>query len=164
MSRVRLAALGIAVMAALAGCGGGDGESTPTSVVSVPETTEADTSSPPEVTTSEAPVEADSEFATGIGLEPIVLLTPEAGGGDRPDLEWQPVDGAVTYQITVRAPDGSVYWGRMGPETSVPFGGFPRLVPEAAGPRIVAGMDWTVIAFDASMVPIGAGGPRSLSP
>jgi hypothetical protein len=92
------------------------------------------------------------------------VVTPEAGGGDRPDLEWAPVDGAVRYDVTVLAPDGSVYWGWSGSETSVPLGGFPRLVPEAAGPRIITGMSWTVVAVDADAFPLAIGGPRPLSP
>lgn len=107
---------------------------------------------------------SESELAAPLGLDSMVILTPVSGGGDRPDLAWEPVSGAALYHVTLLAPDGTVYWGWSGSETSVPVGGFPRLVPEATGPRIIADMSWTVTATGVDDVPIAVGGPSPLSP
>ena len=107
---------------------------------------------------------AESELADGFGLPALAIVSPEAGGGDRPDLSWESVDDAVDYRVTVLDPGGAVYWGWSGETTDVPFGGRPRLEPTAAGPRVVPGMTWTVLAIDDDGVPLAAGGPVPLSP
>jgi hypothetical protein len=144
-----------ALVFVLASCGG-DGASTTTAGDGV--TTTGATGE----TTSTA-LQQDSPIAADVGLPSMVLLTPEEGVGERPDLAWETVDGATMYRVTVLGADGAFYWGWAGEETSVPLGGFPRLEDAAAGPRVVSGMTWTVVALDANLVPLAVGGPASLS-
>lgn len=159
----------------VAACGGGDDDSDSVG----PEVTTADgpegTTAPPSSKTTTAAASTTSvppttttvpvsEFAEGFRLPTIAIVSAPEGGGERPDLAWQPVDGAADYQLTVLDPDGGFYWGWRGATSDVPFGGRPRLVPGAAGPRVVAGMTWTVVALDADNRPLAAGGPAPLSP
>lgn len=149
--------LAVAVMVTLTACGGGD--TVPTTAG--PSATSATTVPGPTSTTS--PVVSESPIAEETGLASIVILTPTEGVGERPDLAWESVDGASTYRVTVLTSDGSFYWGWLGSETSVPLGGFPRLVDGATGPRVASGMTWTVVAYDADLIPLAVGGPSSLS-
>lgn len=148
-----------AVMVILMACGGGDADPTTTG----PSPTSATTGPAPDETSTTSPRVLTSPIAEDVGLESMVILTPTEGVGERPDLAWEPVEGASTYRVTVLTPDGSFYWGWLGPETSVPLGGFPKLIDGATGPRVVSGMTWTVVAFDADMVPLAVGGPATLS-
>jgi len=152
---MRKSSVAFALVLVLASCGG-DGPTTTTAGDG------AATTGAAEETTSTT-LRQDSPIAADMGLASMVILTPEEGLGERPDLAWEPVDGASMYRVTVLGPDGAFYWGWMGEETSVPLGGYPRLEDAAAGPRIVSGMTWTVVAFDAALVPIAVGGPASLS-
>jgi hypothetical protein len=143
-----------ALVLVLASCGG-EGASTTTGADGVTTTASGG------ATTSTAP--QDSPIAADMGLATMVILTPEEGVGERPDLAWEPVEGATMYRVTVLGPDGTLYWGWAGEETSVPLGGFPRLEDAASGPRVVSGMTWTVVALDGDLVPVAVGGPASLS-
>ena len=157
----------VSLLLVVAACGDDDGATTsavpPTSATA---TTGAPGTTDATGTTSATPAAppASSALAESFGLETIEVLTPESGGGERPDFAWTAVDGATSYQVTLLAPDGTFYWGWDGDETSVPLGGFPRLVPAATGPRLVSGMSWTVMAFDAEFRPIAAGGPNPIGP
>lgn len=161
-------ALAVALLLAVAACGGDDGSTTTVhSSTAATETTVATTTGGGSGDTTSTTVSAlptGSALADALGLEPMEVLTPVAGGGDRPDFAWTPVDGATFYRITLLAPDGSFYWGWEGEESFVPLGGFPRLVPAATGPRLVTGMSWTVMAFDSERRPLAAGGSHSISP
>jgi hypothetical protein len=97
-------------------------------------------------------------------LEGITLLTPTAGGGIRPTLEWEGVEGADRYGVYLYDQEGKLYWSWQGRETSIPVGGKPRLEEDALGPQVSDGMSWTVIAFDADQAPLAAGGPRAIAP
>jgi hypothetical protein len=94
----------------------------------------------------------------------VVLLTPISGGGTRPLLEWEPIPDADHYGAYVYAPDGSIYWAWTGRQTSVHVGGEPQLREGAAGPSVVDGMSWAVIAYDAELLPMAVSELRPISP
>jgi hypothetical protein len=160
----------LAAVVLVTACGGGDDDSEPaspevTTADGLQATTAAATTTAAASTTSVAATtttEPASELAEEFGLPTIAIMSTPVGGGERPDLAWQPVDGAADYQVTVLDPDGGFYWGWRGATSEVPFGGRPRLLPGAAGPRVVTGMTWTVVALDANGRPLAAGGPAPL--
>lgn len=82
------------------------------------------------------------------GLVPVETVTPDSGGGTRPLLEWEPIDGAHMYSVVLLTPSGEAYWGWEGTATEVHVGGEPQLEEFAAGPSIVPGMSWSVAAYD----------------
>lgn len=94
----------------------------------------------------------------------IALRTPTSGGGGRPLLEWEGLDGADHYAVYLYAPDGRIYWAWMGRETAIHVGGEPRLREGAPGPNVVAGMTWAVVAYDADLLPITTSEVRPISP
>lgn len=99
-------------------------------------------------------------------VAPIELLTPVAGGGAWPQLDWEPVADGERYRVRVYGPDGRAFWGWMGTDDQVIFGGFPR-TPEdgsAVTPQVLDGMSWSVIAFDADGRIVGQSGERPLEP
>jgi hypothetical protein len=96
------------------------------------------------------------------GLPQIVQLTPLAGGGPRPSLDWEPVEGAIRYDVTLYAPDGIGYWAWHGPETSVVVG--ELATPDQSGPRVSPGMSWALLAFDADGLPIASSALRPIDP
>jgi len=156
MRRVALLALAMV----LAACGGDSSSPTTTGGT---DTTGGSVTTGGGATATTTTTAVESPLASEVGLESMVLLTPTEGVGERPDFAWEPVAGAVRYQVTVLTADGALYWAWSGEETSVPLGGFPKLVDGAAGPRVVSGMTWTVVAFDGDMIPLAVGGPASLS-
>ncbi len=134
-----------------------DGESDP-----APTTTlAADAADAADEPDAEAGLAADLE---AVGVSTVELVTPEAGGGRRPLLEWEPVDEAVEYQVVLLTPSGDPYWGWITEETSVPVGGTPALDDGAAGPSVVAGMTWSVSAYGTDADLVGLSGHRSISP
>jgi hypothetical protein len=115
-------------------------------------------SAPPEVQDTDEAAEGavpDLDlFHNQPGLELIEVMTPASGGGDRPLLEWAPVEGAHHYSVSLFDSDGDLYWGWTGFGTSVHVGGDPQLVDLAPGPRVVEGMTWGVGAYGEDFVPI----------
>ncbi|MGA9191965.1 MAG: hypothetical protein WBZ24_09550 [Anaerolineales bacterium] len=97
-------------------------------------------------------------------LPSMTLTTPTSGGGIRPVLAWDPVDGAAWYGVYLYAPNQELYWSWQGRETSVPVGGRPKLNDDSLGPSVVEGMTWNVIAYDANNLPVASGGPRPIAP
>jgi len=95
-------------------------------------------------------------------LPPIIQVTAAAGGGPRPLLEWEPVDGAVRYDVTLFTGEGIGYWAWRGFETSVVVGEVSSL--DAPGPRVEAGMSWAVLAINEDGVPIAASSLSPISP
>ncbi len=105
-------------------------------------------------TTSTVPA-ADPDPATDDGIV-VDGPVPERGAistttgpleWGRPELAWEPVAGAVRYEVTLFAPDGYGYWAWQGTATSVHVGGEPQLLADAAGPTAVTGMTWQVLAI-----------------
>lgn len=149
--RVQVAAI---LLVTVAACGGD-----PASPGVSGESTLGETTPP----TTEVMVPHEWPLSEDLGLASIALLTPASGLGERPDLAWEAVAGAASYRVTVLAPDGAFYWAWTGVDTLVPLGGSPRLSDAATGPRLVSGMTWTVVAFDAESRPLAVGGPATLS-
>jgi hypothetical protein len=114
----------------------------------------------PTTADSGAPEQVGEPFISG--LVPIVQLTPLADGGPRPLLEWEPVEGAVRYDVTLYAPDGAGYWAWHGAETSVVVG--QLATAEQSGPRVSPGMTWAVLALDEGGIPIASSAVRPISP
>lgn len=133
------------------------GESTTVSVTTVAAPTRA-------ATATEAVVSETLSVGTKLGLPGIELITAESGGGTRPMLEWEVVEGADHYFVSVRTIEGNGYWGWRTEQTSVPVGGLPRLAEDAPGPRIALGMTWSVIAMDVDGNMIAASNYRPIAP
>lgn len=100
------------------------------------------------------------------GLSEIVLLTPAEGVGLKPGFEWQTVNGAVRYALLVYHPNGQPYWAWEGSGTSVYLGGGDSQAPpeDSAGPILLDGMSWGVMAFDAADLLIASSAMRPISP
>lgn len=164
-TRVLTVVFGVAVTAA--GCGGGAADEPSTTEAAAVSTTSAGATAPTTTTaaattTTAAPApEGDMLLA---GLTPITMTTPAEGGSIRPELAWEPIEGADHYAVYLYAPDGRIYWTWRGYETSVPVGGRPALPDAATGPSVIAGMSWAVIAYDADLLPIGSSVLAPISP
>jgi hypothetical protein len=103
-----------------------------------------------EDTTTVPPVEAVPRGQALIeGLPVITILGPlESDAGEAPLFRWSPVDGAARYSLAVLGPDGPL-WAWQGEETDVYLGGLPfERPPGWAGPVIVPGTCWSVVALD----------------
>ncbi len=151
--------LGLA-LAVLPACSGDD---------ETPAAAQAPTSAPPSSSDVAAPAAtAEPVLGTlapeGIGISGMVLTTPAEGNGPRPELSWEPVDGARYYTVVVSTEDGQAYWAWEGEVTSVPLGGHPRLEDHAAGPRLAPGMRWTVAARNADHHVIAVSARQALEP
>ena len=87
---------------------------------------------------------------------PIIGITSGTGGqGSRPVLAWVPVDDAAHYEVSLFAPSGEMYWAWSGATPAIPVGGEPLLGPNSAGPAVIEGMSWYVLAIDAEGLIIG---------
>lgn len=167
-----IAALAL-ILASVTACGGDDGvaeDTAPATTIGPPADADpadaADqTTSADQTITTESDAAADAATTSepsrtgpsrpALGLPELTLLT-EPSDEERPLLEWEPVDGAAQYSISVFAPSGAGYWAWRTDGTSVPLGGEPRLRDDVSGPSTVAGMTWSVVALDADGRPIAA--------
>ena len=96
---------------------------------------------------------------------PIIGVTsPLAGGGPRPVLAWLPVEGAVGYELSLFAPSGEIYWAWSGTTESIPVGGEPLLGPNSAGPAVIPGMSWYVLAIDDQGLIVGQSPQVAVAP
>lgn len=133
-----------------------DTDTTPSTTAgdTAPDTTEPPTTEP----------ERPSEPPRLAGLDSIELTTEQQGGGDRPLLEWSPVDGVDVYGVYLYAPDGSTYWTWQGEATSVFVGGESQLPDSMPGPSVADQMTWSVVGFDADFLPVAASDVRPIAP
>jgi hypothetical protein len=85
------------------------------------------------------------------GLPVVELLgPPSTGAGEAPLFRWTAVDGAESYALAVVGPDGPL-WAWRGQGTEVYLGGLPfERPPGWAGPVLVPGSCWSVVARDAA--------------
>jgi hypothetical protein len=110
-----------------------------------------------------APVADERPPRPDLGLPPMTLLTATDGEGPRPVLEWEPVDGATSYAVSVYAGVGEpARWSWRGDDTSVRVGFVED--PSVGGPNVIAGMTWGVLALDANGEPIAQSNERPLGP
>jgi len=105
--------------------------------------------------TTSSPVNGRDVAPTGLplidGLPVIDVFAPsESDAGDVPLFRWEAVEGAAEYSLAVRGPDGPL-WAWRGTGTQIYFGGLPfERPPGWAGPVMVAGSCWSVLALDRS--------------
>lgn len=166
-------------------CGGGDTDDADDGDAPVVATTDAapaddddgpDTASDTIATDTTVPDPADDERAEDtvpasaavdlrdlLGLDEVTLQT-EPSTDPRPLLAWDPVDGATTYVVSVYTPTGEAYWVWHTAGTEVHLGGEPRLRDEVSGPSASPGMSWSVLAVDATGLPVAASSPAVLHP
>lgn len=160
--RPRLQAVLVAsAVAVLVSCGGSDDGATPSTPQDATGATPTDAavSAPDEPTTTVAGEQnavASERGGSPFPWLPEVTVLTQPSDDLRPLLEWEAVDGAVEYSVTVSAPDGRTYWAWRTQETSVHLGGNPRLDDDQSGPSTVPGMTMSVIAFDGARQPIAA--------
>ena len=98
-------------------------------------------------------------------IQHMTLLTPSEGGGERPLLSWQRVEGAEFYRVVLFNDQGIPYWAWQGEDTGIYVGGLTEPPPSnSIGPIVTLCMTWITTAYNAEGVPIAAGGPELLSP
>jgi hypothetical protein len=133
MTTMRTSALVFSLFLALTACSDDSVSTTaPETTSGATTTTGADagtTTTGPQATSTTAPATTAPEGAGQPlfeGLDAAVtLVTATSGGGGRPLLEWQAVDGADLYVVFLYAPSGEVYWVWSGAATAVHVGGEP---------------------------------------
>jgi hypothetical protein len=104
-------------------------------------------------------------FLPFTGLEQVELLTATSGVGEKPLFEWSAVSGGSSYALFLYFSDGNPYWAWSGESTSIYLGGYTSAPPaDAAGPILVDGMAWAVIAFDTSGNVIASSDKQLISP
>lgn len=115
-------------------------------------------------TTTAAPVEEGAPYIETIVIPGVTLLTPAFGGGERPLLHWEPVEGAAWYQAIVLTSGGETYWTWPTEETEVFVSGIQSNSATSTGPRISPGMAWVVVAFDDADQLMAQSNIRPISP
>jgi len=130
-----------------------------------PEVT-TDAGAPEEDPAEPEPVVEEDPPRPDLGLPEMVLATPAEGGGQWPELAWEPTAGADNYAVTLYDPDDVAYWAWQGSDVSVIAGGFDPAPPEGSGvaPRVREGMTWDVVALDEDGGLIAQSGVRPISP
>lgn len=149
------------VVGVLAACGGDDATPTTTAPGAAATTTTTATGTTPTTVPDEEPA---VDLPARLGLLEITLLTPTSGGGTRPILEWEPVDGAAGYEVALNGPGGGIYWAGWATGTSIPVGGEPLIDPEFSGPSVSEGMTWSVAAYDADGYLVAISVMRPIAP
>ena len=167
----RLAALvALAALLLLPACGGGGDDDTEAGSAS---TTPPATSTATPVATADtpdtpAPTEtpgSPTELFQIPGMAEVVILTPSTDAGERPLLEWQPVEGATDYSLALTADDGGAYWAWRGASSSVWLGGSAEEPPaDASGPLLTQPMTLRVVAHGANGQIIAASAPTEIAP
>jgi hypothetical protein len=178
-----LAGTGPLAVVALAACSGDD-DAGPTAAPFVTDAADTTIAIPTEVTTTAPPTTAPPTTASpstteatttttttttepeGVvaGLPTLGLLTAGSGLGERPLLQWETVDGAAAYVVTVNHPDGGPLWAWEGPATEVPYGGGPADDPDTTGARLDQAARWFVAAFDAEGRLLAVSGRVDIAP
>lgn len=157
----------LAVLVLAAACSGGDGSAGTTQ--DSPATSDVPDGGEVGSTATTGPVENSTTTTTVVtpvdfDLPSIEVTTPTSGEGPRPELSWEPVPETVRYLVTVYTPSGDPYWAWQGEKTAVHVGGEPQLEPDAAGPSVVDGMTWEVVAVGPDDEPLASSGRMEISP
>lgn len=82
------------------------------------------------------------------GLPAMTVTASGSGLGARPMLSWTPVDGAVSYVVSVTVPGGGPLWAWWGAAAGVPYGGGPAADPDTTGAQLGEASTWFVAALD----------------
>jgi hypothetical protein len=172
--RLLVGVLAAAMVAA--SCGGGDdtaetaAESTAESPPSSVEEQRVDTT-PPEPTESAAPestVPPETAPAEPILAVPdadvITQTTATSGGGTRPLLSWEPVDGAASYLVIVFTAEEAPYWSTITDQPETYVGGAAAIPDGVDGPEVADGYSWAVYADDETGAPIASSPIRPIAP
>ena len=99
-----------------------------------------------------------------VGADPIVQITPTDGGGGRPLLEWESIDGAALYFVTIYTETGSPYWAAVTEETKTYVGGPLQIPAGRTGPNVADGYTWVVYAEDADGNLLAVSSERPIAP
>jgi len=129
-----------------------------TSITLQPDSEVADTTSPT------TPEPLGPALLSSLDLEAILLENPTSGGGTLQKLSWSSVEGVDRFDIFVFGTGGDLYWSWSTPKTSVFIGGIETQNLNAPGPRILPGMTWSVLGFDATDVLVAQSEVRAISP
>lgn len=157
--RVMILAGGLIVAVALGAC-----SSSGTEAPSSSTTTPGDTAETKSTTTMiDATTSTVAEPAIN-GAVPIEQMTPTSGGGDRPLLEWVPIEGAVTYIVSVFTETGAPYWSAVTTEPRTYVGGAEQIAEGRTGPNVSDGYTWIVYADDTEGSLLAASPRRAISP
>lgn len=157
MPTMRLVVASVMIAVATASCSGtttSTGQpaqevATPTTV-QTPSTTEAPS-------TTEGSPAPDLRALGGVGG---IELVDSAPGGLRPLLAWAEVPDAAYYRVVVLDGDGKPYWGWIGTEASVRFGGAET--DSGLTAQVHEPMTWSVVAIDSQGRTIALSDPGSL--
>lgn len=161
----RVSAVVLAVGVLTAACGGDDDSSVtgpetaqPTAeVVATPEP--ATTAAPPEEPVEpapEVPETASAAILSQLELPRIEFTIPPSGLGDRPQLEWAPVEGADEYHLVVLDAERRPYWAWVTSTTSVPFGGGEPGSPAGQLAILHEPMTASLVAYDSQGAPLAS--------
>jgi hypothetical protein len=105
----------------------------------------ADSSESPAIIRATVIVPSGLPLVEGIPVV-TVLGPPESDAGEVPLFSWEPVAGASRYTVAVLGPDAP-FWAWQGEETEIYLGGLPfERPPGWAGPVILPGSCWSVMA------------------
>ncbi len=169
MQRDLLCTTIVALVVAISGCDTGDGpgatHTDPTAPTSASPTTE---SPDPETTSAASTTAAPTTTVTTSppADEPplITILTPPAGNGEHPLIEWTPVAEATEYLVVVSTADGP-YWSSWGAATAVFLGGTSVAPPAgASGARLHVPMTVQVFAYGPTGDPLGSSSSTPIAP
>ncbi len=168
MTNRRAAAALVVVL--IAGCGGGDsaGPATDEALSSSTERAATTDESAPSSTAPSLESTSTTTPTVAAGVIPatatITLLTSGSGLGARPLLQWEPVDQAVAYVVSVNDPSGGPLWAWEGPATAVPFGGGPADDPDTTGAQLTGPATWFVAAINDQGRVVATSATAELSP
>ncbi len=121
-----------------------------------PEPTEA----PPDVESTPDPPTVGGVLGVGA----VEIVTAASGGGERPLLEWNAVEGADEYHVVALAAFGGPYWAWVGQATSVVFGGGDAGSDPGQLATVFEPLTWTVAAFDPDGNLLALSAPSPLAP
>lgn len=125
----------------------------------------ADGPSGDETITDNEPVTEDPAPIPLPGLDEVVLTTGVTGHGTHPTFTWEPVEDAVSYQVTLYDDQDRAVWSWTTTRTEMVLGGFARTPPEGVrGPRLTQPGSWHVLARDVDGVVVAQSGRRPIAP